>query len=159
MLMSDRIAIMRDGKIVQIGRPRELYASPNTRFVASFLGKSNFIEGKVTAVEAGVAVVDTVDGAVQHRLRKNEDTLSTGSHAVLALRPQKVHLKPGANVRTGRVTSAVFLGTHAEVTLKCNSGNQLLAQFVLPESASLPEEGSEVSIGWDAESTISVISD
>lgn len=159
MSMSDRIAIMRDGRIVQIGRPRELYANPSTRFVAAFLGKSNFIEGKVTELESGVAVVETADGPVRHALRKDEGSLQKGVHAILALRPQKLLLKPRTNARSATVTSAVFLGTHAEVNMTCASGHSLLAQFALPDAASLPEEGSEVAVGWEPDSTVCVEAD
>jgi putative spermidine/putrescine transport system ATP-binding protein len=159
MLMSDRIAIMRDGRIMQIGRPSELYANPNTRFVAAFLGKSNFIEGAVTAIEPGVAIIETADGLVRHVLREKECSLNHGSHATLALRPQKLLLKPAANTRSARVVSAVFLGTHAEVNLKSSSGHPLLAHFVMPDGSSLPEEGAEVVVGWEPESTVCVEAD
>ncbi|TJV46113.1 MAG: ABC transporter ATP-binding protein [Mesorhizobium sp.] len=159
MSMSDRIAIMRDGRVVQIGQPRDLYANPNTRFVAAFLGKSNFIEGRVTALESGVAVVDTADGPVRHAMRNREGSLEKGAHAVLALRPQKLLLKPRTNARNAQVTSAVFLGTHAEVNLRCASGHPLLAQFALSDAASLPEAGEEVAVGWEPDSTVCVEAD
>jgi putative spermidine/putrescine transport system ATP-binding protein len=159
MLMSDRIVIMRDGRVVQVGRPHELYANPDTRFVAAFLGKSNFVEGTVKAVEAGSAIIDTTDGPVRHQLCDKEFKLNQGDHAILALRPQNLVLKPAANAWKANVTSAVFLGTHGEVNVKCASGRTLVAHLSLQDASTLPEEGQEVMVGWQPESTVSVARD
>ena len=156
MSMSDRIAIMRDGQIVQIGRPRELYAQPHTRFVASFLGKSNFVEGKVVSIDSGVATIETVEGPVRHAVRETDGSIVKGSTVILALRPQSLALGSGVNLRKGRVKSSVFLGTHAEVNVIGEGGTELLAQVSMPEGGRLPEEGEEAMIGWDPGSTVRV---
>ena len=69
MTMSDRIAVMRDGVILQMGAPMEIYERPATRFVADFIGESNVLEGRVTGVEEGVLLVETPAGGVRCRGR------------------------------------------------------------------------------------------
>ena len=159
MAMSDRIAVMRDGRIVQIGRPRDLYDLPKTRFVAAFLGKSNFVEGEVTEVAAGVAKIETTNGPITHAVGSAGAAVATGARVTLALRPQKVRLGPGLNSHRTKVESAVFLGTHAEVAFRSASGHQLVAQIALREALDLPAEGEDAEISWAPESTVIVDAD
>jgi ABC-type Fe3+/spermidine/putrescine transport system ATPase subunit len=154
MAMSDRIAIMRAGKIVQLGSPRALYDAPSTRFVADFLGKSNFIEGKVVSVEAGIATVDTADGPVLHR--PGDHDVAEGQAVILAVRPQKLQLGAGPNGRSATVETAIFLGTHAELSLRCNSGLLLTANVPIRTAEELPSEGAQIQIFWDPTSTVVV---
>ena len=65
MSMSDRIAVMKDGVILQIGSPTEIYDRPKSRFVADFIGESNILTGTVTAVEGDLLTIETPDGTVQ----------------------------------------------------------------------------------------------
>ncbi|PWR24155.1 ABC transporter ATP-binding protein [Zavarzinia aquatilis] len=154
MAMSDRIAIMRAGKIEQLGAPRALYDAPETRFVADFLGKSNFIEGKVTGIDAGIATLDTADGPVVHALGTRPAGI--GDSLLLALRPQKLMLGPGPNSRKATVETAIFLGTHAEVSLRCASGLALALNLGIENAQALPAEGTTVELGWDPAATVAV---
>ena len=96
--MSDQIAIIRDGRIVQSGPPRLLYERPTTRFVADFLGKSNFIGGRVVALDgdrlvyevAGCRYVQASAGAPRQ----------VGDEIVVALRPEKVEIRKARGPRT-----------------------------------------------------------
>ncbi len=157
MAMSDRIAIMRAGRIEQLGAPRALYDAPETRFVADFLGKSNFIEGKVTGIDAGIATLDTADGPVVHALGTRPAGI--GDNLLLALRPQKLMFGPGPNSRKATVEAAIFLGTHAEVSLRCASGLALGLNLAIENAEALPAEGSTVEVGWDPAATVAVTPD
>jgi iron(III) transport system ATP-binding protein len=113
LALSSRIAVMRDGKIMQTGTPREIYEQPANRFVAEFIGTSNFINGHVGAREGGDLVVDTDHG----RLRARTDApLGAGEAVVLAARPETVTLTEQAPTRTtpneltGSVVTRSFLG-------------------------------------------------
>ena len=112
LAMSNRIAVMRDGKIEQIGRPREIYDAPKSRFVADFIGTSNFIEGVVEARDHGTYVVRTPEG--QLRARSDAD-FAPGTQVVVAARPEHVALDTtgngtGPNRWRGRVAARAFLG-------------------------------------------------
>ena len=100
LTMSDRIGVMDQGKLLQVGPPEEIYESPVNRFVADFIGETNFIEGEVVAegqvrIEGGMMV-----GARTHS--------GPGTRVTLTLRPEKIHIHPwGASVAGDRCTLEV----------------------------------------------------
>lgn len=158
MAMSDRIAIMRAGRIVQLGAPRDLYERPETRFVADFLGKSNFIAGRVVEVTGETALIETADGPIRHALGGRD--LAGGQDVLLALRPQSLRLGPGGdNALAARVETAIFLGTHAELTLRAGSGLPLSVNIAIDRADALPAEGAAVTLSWDLSATVSVAED
>jgi iron(III) transport system ATP-binding protein len=130
--MSNRIAVMREGKIEQVGRPREIYEAPKSRFVADFIGTSNFIEGVVESRDGGVYVVHTPDGEL--RVPSDAD-FAVGAPVVVSARPEHVALSPGSdgaspNRWRGRVEARAFLGESVdhvvsvgsrEIRARCNS--------------------------------------
>ena len=97
--MSDQIAIIRDGRIVQSGPPRLLYERPATRFVADFLGKSNFISGRVVAVD-GDRLVYEVAGC-RYVQESAGAPRKVGDEIVVALRPEKVEIRKGPRPEDG----------------------------------------------------------
>jgi iron(III) transport system ATP-binding protein len=106
--LSDRVAVMRDGRVVQLGRPRELYERPRTRFVADFVGTNNLIPGRVAALEGDVAVVETALGL----LRSRAGEIAVGQPCTVAVRPENLTLgdATGENRVRGRVALAAYLG-------------------------------------------------
>ena len=113
LAMSDRIAVMLDGRILQEGTPREIYLRPANAFVARFVGQVNFFEGAVTeTADAGLGKVATGAGALSCTLPGD---ISVGDDVVVAVRPEslaasKGETGAGLNVIRGDVTQAVFLG-------------------------------------------------
>ena len=116
LTLSDQIAVMDSGHVVQVGPPKEIYESPRNRFAAEFIGSANFFEGSVVeAVAPGaVALVQTRQGVLRCT---SVEQMVTGEAVSVAIRPENVlvsHQEPsganGANVLTGRVESVVFLG-------------------------------------------------
>src|SRR5712664_326772 len=112
--LSDRVAVMRDGRVVQISTPRELYERPVSRFVADFVGTNNFIAGvyreRLTSAGAaeGHVVVETPLGALRGRAAA---TLDRGAPCVLAVRPENGALDGrDENAVEGRVVLASYLG-------------------------------------------------
>jgi iron(III) transport system ATP-binding protein len=121
LVLSSRIAIMRDGDIVQLGRPRDVYDRPTSRFVAEFVGVSNVLTGVFGSREGQLVRVDTSEGALWAR---DETTRPPGSDAVLALRPERFELstvKSTTSVRNewkGVVVSRAFAGDSVEHLLE-----------------------------------------
>ena len=113
LTLSNRIAVMNEGRIVQIGRPREIYEKPNSRFVADFIGVTNFLEGTITERNGDLWRVDLGIGELW---AKTGIELNVGSEALLSLRPEWVTLstepRVGAshNVWSGVVVSRAFQG-------------------------------------------------
>ncbi len=92
LTMSDRIAVMDSGRILQIGTPLEIYERPNCRFVADFIGETNFIEGVVRETSPAHTTVATPDGMLWHGYTPHP--VQTGAHVTLSIRPEKVQLIP-----------------------------------------------------------------
>ncbi|HEV8686798.1 MAG TPA: ABC transporter ATP-binding protein [Gaiellaceae bacterium] len=125
LAMSNRVAVMRAGKIEQIGRPREVYEAPKSRFVADFIGTSNFIDGVVAAREDGLYRVQTPDGEL--RLRSDLD-FAVGDAVVVAARPEHLTIEAGRssngplpNRWRGRVEARAFLGESVDHVISVGS--------------------------------------
>ena len=134
LAMSNRVAVMRNGKIEQIGRPREVYEAPRSRFVADFIGTSNLIDGKIEAREAEIYVVSTADGTL--RVPSSLD-FPVGAQVVVSARPEHIVLEVGSsmngnrpNLWRGRVEARAFAGESVdhvvsigsrEIRARCNS--------------------------------------
>ena len=120
--MSDRICIMRDGMIVQSGSPRELYDEPINRYVADFVGKSNFFRGEVVETNGSSVTVKFDSGQVlTGKQPKRAPGLANGSKASIAVRPEMISIKSADETDTdssiaikGRVMNRIFLGEHSE---------------------------------------------
>jgi spermidine/putrescine transport system ATP-binding protein len=150
--MSDRICIMRQGRIVQQGSPRELYDAPAGAWVADFVGKSNFLAGTVAAVIDG-AIDLTVGGQVlRGRHVATGAALRAGDPAVLAIRPELMRLdRPVAGAPlTGRVLNRIFLGEQTEYLVRTTALGDLLA--LVPRAAEAGGDGfvpgDEVALAW-----------
>ncbi len=116
--LSDRVAVMRDGRVLQLGPPRELYESPRTRFVADFVGTNNLVAGRVLEAASEAVIVETGLGRLRARLPRGGGHLGVGQGCVLAIRPENVTIgvagtapAPGdANRCAGRIALASYLG-------------------------------------------------
>jgi spermidine/putrescine ABC transporter ATP-binding subunit len=106
--LSDRVAVMRDGRVLQLGRPRELYERPRTRFVADFVGTNNLVPGTVNGRDGEALVVGTALGPIRARAASG---VGPGQACVLAIRPENVTVGgTDGNRVTGRVTLVAYLG-------------------------------------------------
>jgi iron(III) transport system ATP-binding protein len=112
LALSSHIAVMREGNIVQLGKPRDIYENPQNKFVAEFIGTSNFVSGTVSGRDGERYTVETTEG----RLGLGSGaTLSTGSEVIVSIRPECVGLsttRPTGvqNIWEGTVTTRAFLG-------------------------------------------------
>lgn len=124
LTISDRIAVMRRGKIEQIGTPSEIYLKPKTIFTANFVGEANFMEGNVLKLDADGADVEIRGGLV---IRMPYKEFSKGSMVVLAIRPEKVGIIEGkkemANGFVGHVESFEFIGGLIHYNVRLESGD------------------------------------
>jgi spermidine/putrescine transport system ATP-binding protein len=131
LTMSDRIAVMNEGRILQLGTPGEIYERPRTRFVADFIGQTNFLEVDVIGGDGATVEVE-LPGAGRLRARAPEGAPAVG-RMTLAVRPEKISLLgdlpgseiPGWDRLTGRLEEIVYVGTHTHYLLRL-PGGQLL---------------------------------
>jgi len=123
LTMSDVVAVMQEGRIVQEGSPAAIYGQPKERFVADFIGLSNFVKGRITSLPqngSGLGIVETASGSVRCQL---PDSAATGNPVVLVIRPEDMQIvmsRQSGNVVEGQVLSTMFMGdaTECQVALK-----------------------------------------
>ena len=130
MVMSDRVVVMFEGEIAQIGKPQEIYARPRTRRVAAFIGRANFVAGTVKRrVDASTYEVTTDVGPVCAR---GDADLQSGARVAVAVRPEAIELcaaRPaGEHVHSCSVEKTYFLGGAVDHVLRCAEGTEMLAQ-------------------------------
>jgi spermidine/putrescine ABC transporter ATP-binding subunit len=129
LTMSDRIVIMRDGRIEQIGEPADVYEHPASRFTASFLGASNFFRGRVSDSGGGVLTVAVPDGPI---LRAG-GARSTGTEVTLSLRPEAIAVGPANGEETAPNSTAavveqvIYHGFVTHLHLRLPNGEPLIA--------------------------------
>ncbi|MDP2646556.1 MAG: ABC transporter ATP-binding protein [Desulfobacterales bacterium] len=156
LAMSSRIAVMSQGKIIQEAVPEEIYAKPSCRFVADFIGSSNFFEGVVeeTADPGSFAKVKTTHGLLQAYLAV---AAKVGDKVTLCIRPENISIetrKPSSdlNMLTGKVDVAVFLGEFKDVTIAV--GEDLVRARLHPQSP--VGRGDDVYLHVPPETTVVV---
>ncbi len=137
--MSDRISIMRAGRIVQSGSPHALYDQPVNRYVADFVGKSNFLDGTLVSVSGPLAQVRTASG--QCFSGRIATKASPGAQVALSIRPEQIGLAHHARDGTEPVTviNRIFLGEHTEYLVRHAALGDLLLLVARQAEAS---EGS-----------------
>ncbi len=145
--MADRIAVLRNGRLAQVGTPAELYEHPQTRFVADFIGEMNFLEG--VARDHGVEVPGA--GVLRGTADKPGGT-------IIAVRPERVRLSDVAtdgNCLLGEVFDTAYHGSDLSVHLRVCDGRHIMvvrAQAGQIDPATITQ-GAKLYCVWDAEHT------
>jgi spermidine/putrescine transport system ATP-binding protein len=158
LLMSDRIAVMNQGIVEQIGAPREIYERPATAFVADFVGVLNAMEMRVDEVLDLTAVMRLADG---QRVEVPVPTgVSVGQRVTVAVRPERVRVLPngaedkGTGSRLdGEVALVIYLGTLTQIHVDTALGTRVIAHRLSAESAGDLSEGEKVAVEWDRDDT------
>lgn len=142
LAISDRIAVMKDGKIMQIGSPSEIYAKPANPFVAGFIGVSNFIECEISGA-AENAAVRFKDGVEIHmRL-----THAYNGKGVLSARPEQlIFANEGMS---GKTLFSTFLGDFIEYEVQLDDGQSLIVNEYTKDTAAIHPIGDHVHIRFD----------
>jgi spermidine/putrescine transport system ATP-binding protein len=178
LTMADRIAVMDKGKVLQIGPPEEIYETPATRFVADFIGETNFLRGKLTSIQEGCAIIE-LDSKTSIRAGMNDPSTPTNQEVTIAVRPEKINLfaveglmrypdgvseevsqyksallrDPDINLIEGTVTFSNYIGTDTRYIVTIGEGHQLVARmqnFGL-RSDTVFQLGQRVNVFWDAD--------
>ena len=157
--MSDVICIMHEGRIIQTGGPTELYDEPLNRYVADFIGKTNFFEGVVVDADGKGARIETRSGrALAGRNPKGGEKLSTSTEAVIAVRPELMLIARLGNdswadadvTATAEIRNRIFLGEQTEYLVEAEGFGEVLvraSKHVETVTGGF-EPGNQVLIGW-----------
>ncbi|MBE2276694.1 MAG: ABC transporter ATP-binding protein [Rhodobacteraceae bacterium] len=140
LALSDRIAVMNKGRIVQIGSPREIYEEPASTFVADFIGTTNLIRGQVSEIADGIATITLSDGQSLRAVARSD--LVAGGVALVACRPERIEVATtdaaGQNVLRARLIERTYLGARVLYEFGA-AGNSIKVETPceLPEEADL----------------------
>ncbi|HZA27764.1 MAG TPA: ABC transporter ATP-binding protein [Actinomycetota bacterium] len=159
LTLSDRIAVMNGGKILQEGTPQEIYERPTSRFVADFIGQTNFFEGQVEEIGA-VTVVRETGGLVLRCAPAS--WVSAGMHVAVAVRPEKIGPSDGdpANRVAGTLVRTTYLGDLVQFHVALPDGRELVCQRQNErgDPTAAWRVGDRIEIGW-AEGSALVLAD
>jgi len=124
LTMSDRIGVMRNGSVLQIGSPREIYTRPSDRFVASFIGETNFLTG---ILGNGTVTLDTGDTLPL----ENPAKVAAGAKVTVAIRPEQIRIgaSDGADGLAATVTDSVYFGTDTHCHLALADGTEVVVRL------------------------------
>ena len=150
LTMSDRIAVMNEGKVQQVADPPTLYERPNSRFVADFIGQTNVFSGTVEAVD-GSRVTLSVPSGEKVEASTGEAEVGVGQEAHAAVRPEKVRFGgEGDNVMTIKIHQIVYLGVSTQYIADLPGGGKLVLYQQNTTEETHPEIGDEARVSWDA---------
>ena len=146
LILSDRIAVMEHGRIVQLGTPPEIYRRPVNRFVAGFIGESNLFHARVAG--SGMAVLD--DGT---RLALPDGAPPDGTEIGVLLRPERPKpvgdAKAADSVFSGAVVETVYLGETVKYRIRLDPGIEVIVRWPFREAADALNVGDRVTLGWN----------
>ena len=149
MTLADKIVVLKDGEVMQVGAPMELFNSPANEFVAGFLGspKMNFFDGSINKVNAaGTQAKITINGSETKLVRLVSTDKQTGASARLGIRPQDLQLDP-KGMLSGTITLIERLGT--ETIIEVMSDSQTLFRYACKEAPKLAA-GQQARFSFDA---------
>ncbi len=157
MSLSDRIMVMNKGEVMQIGTPLEIYTKPQNRFVADFIGRVNFIEGKVEEITSSYIKVN-YNGASKE-IPSFVGTFSKGDYVLTVVRPESLRLTRKDSgkkaILSGTIINSVYLGATLEYEIKVN-GKTITAIVSNPLEYEMFKKGDEIDIDF-SEKTAHII--
>src|SRR3954447_6045336 len=167
MTMSNRIAVMRAGRIEQLGTAEALYERPATPFVAGFLGVSNLLHGRVTSVTGGTLEIELARGRKIRSAASSSDN-AVGDTVSAGVRPEKIRIsrldgnaastatKSETNVIDGRVTDASYVGVSTQYVVRLDDGRDVTVYAQNLETSGVSEQhpaGQQVRLTWSPKHT------
>lgn len=154
--LSDRICVMRAGEIVQIGTPRELYDHPQSRYVADFVGTSNFFEGRIVSSTGHMAEISLADGNTYGATCS--DSPEIGNSACVSIRPEQIRMGSLYTPESLEVTiqNRIFLGEHTEYLVRhAQLGNiSVMSPRQSDEGLDALRKGDTAWIDWSSEAAL-----
>ena len=143
LAISDRIAVMKDGHIMQIGTPREIYAKPQNPFVAGFIGVSNFLDCEVNAPQAGNAAV-SIKGELDITVPVSRAYVGSGK---ISARPEQLFFSESG--MPGTILFSTFLGDFIEYEVQLNDGQNLIVNEYTKDTTEIHSDGEKVHLSFD----------
>jgi len=160
--LSDRIAVMNQGKIEQIGTPSQIYERPQTSFVADFIGDTNLFSGEILAVNSANVEILTKTGLSIIVARAEDTPTELSQSVIVSVRPEKIQLSlypPNlpTNSFEGRLVNVMYLGTHVNYIVELTNGVKINA--LQPNTfGSLPDRDTPIYAWWAETDCLALLS-
>jgi len=157
LTMSDRMAVMQNGEILQIGTPEEIYDSPSNRFVGEFIGDSNFLDGVVLSVDESCCEVE-INGVAVKAKKSGDADLGIGAPVSIMVRPESIRLlqsEANASQLMGSVTREVFHGAMLRLVVQVGS-QQITVEVSNRSDLRQFRAGDLVNLAWDQSSCVAL---
>jgi len=146
--ISDKVAVMRAGRVMSVGAPKEIYLRPSNDFVASFVGKANLFAGTLMKLQGGIAVVSTEIGNVSCGL--DGVAYKEGDKVVVSIKPENVILSAsgegGQNIFQGKVEFTSYLGAFSEILVSVGRGSEHRVKVVKTSEGLAFADGQVISV-------------
>ncbi|MCF1709404.1 ABC transporter ATP-binding protein [Tabrizicola sp. J26] len=147
LTLSDRIALMQGGRIVQLDTPANLYNAPQSLYAAEFIGETNLIPARMVSADHGSSVVE----ALGQTYRAEGTTASAGAAVTLALRPERVRREPAGTGPVGELVEIDFIGTDLRLTYRMADGSKVIVRQ--QNSGGIPPAiGERMPLGFETDS-------
>ena len=150
LTMSDRIAVMSEGRVEQVGAPFDIYSRPESLFVAGFIGSANLLPGTIASSDGGSTRVDLAGGAqvvVPAGNSADNVSLSAGTQVTVMIRPEQLSLG-GAEGLTIGVTDTVFQGATLRLVGRMVNGTEVSAVLPVDPQRVTPAPGDSITLSW-----------
>src|SRR5271157_410761 len=155
LTMSDRVALMRDGAVVQFDRPNIIYEHPKDSFVASFLGKANFMEGSIRSAQDGTYTMQLDNGNLLDF--GASQSLATGSKYIIAVRPEKMTISASQSKNTpikGTISLVTYAGGTTQYGVQAVGKEWIIQSQNDTVRGAIFAVGDEMWFGWQADNSL-----
>lgn len=160
LIMSDRLAIMNKGIIMQLGTAKRIYEHPENLFVASFIGQINLFEGKISEINEGEAAILTNDDLTIYALcaEYGDREFKPNTKVTLCVRPERISIektkKSGKNVFKANIGSVIYIGDSINYVIRLDNGHKVNVNKQITEKSVLHKEGETVYVKWSPENSL-----
>jgi ABC-type Fe3+/spermidine/putrescine transport system ATPase subunit len=152
LVMSDRVVVMSNGVVQQIGSPGELYSRPANRFVADFIGEANILDGIVQGNGPVLAIAERTGLALR---AVSNGSWSAGDRVAVVVRPEQIVIGEAAracgNCFEGALDQVIYVGDSSRYLISLSSGVRIIAKVQNGGNTRMPAAGERVPVGWDAD--------
>lgn len=156
--LSDRIAVMHDGKIEQIGTPNQIYERPQTAFVADFIGDTNLFNGRIEGCHPAMLWIRTASGLKMMVQPTDTAIPLTSGPVIVSVRPEKIQVSltpvENQNCLEGRLLDVMYLGTHVHFVVQTVSGDRITVRQ--PTNLTVPTADTPLYLSWRAEDCLAL---
>lgn len=163
LILSDRIAVMDNGQIEQIGTPDEIYERPKTKFVASFIGETNLFDATVSDISQNEIklILETNDEIIIKDSSMKIDSLTKGLKVSIAIRPEKMRLSylpiDEKNKLRGKIKDRIYVGSINKTIVTLSNEREVIINETMDNSLDLNKENKDVYISWKYEDGVVIL--